>query len=145
MHWLASVDPGNDAEPAAHGRQAEAPCRYVLPGHWEVQLADPLGDTVPAVQGWQLADPAGDAVPAGQGWQLTDPPGDAAPAGHSWQPLAPHVEGSLPAGQLPLAPVQPAPHAMVIWIGWPLSSNISHVTGAIGNNTVELPQQPASG
>ena len=91
MHWLGSVDPGNEAEPAGHGRQAEVPCRYVLPGHWEEQVADPLGDTVPAAQGWQLAEPPGEAVPAAQGRQ----------------PLAPHAKGSLPAGQVLLAPVQP--------------------------------------
>ncbi len=92
MHWLASVDPGSDAERGAHGVHAAAPCAaYVLPGHWE-----------------QVGDPAGAAVPAAHGWQGVDPPGEAVPAAQGWQPPAEHVAGSLPAAQLVAAPVQPA-------------------------------------
>ena len=47
------------------------------------------------------------ADPAGHGVHGTDPPGDAVPAVQGWQPLAAHVNGPLPAGQLVLAPVQP--------------------------------------
>ncbi len=38
-----------------------------------------------------------------------DPPGETDPAGQGWQPLAAHANGSLPGGQLVLAPVQPVP------------------------------------
>lgn len=56
----------------------------------------------------QVADPVGDTVPAVQGWQLVEPPGEAVPVAQGWHPRAPHAKGSLPAGQLLLAPVQPA-------------------------------------
>ncbi len=88
VHWLELA---SAADPAGHGVQAAAPCAaYVLTG----QVA-------------QLAELPGAAVPAAQGWQLADPPGEAVPAVQGWQPLATHVEGSLPAGQSVLAPVQP--------------------------------------
>lgn len=119
MHWLTSVDPGNDPEPAGHGAQAAAPCWYVLLGHWVLQLAAPLGDTLPAAQGWQVADPPGDAVPAAQGRQPVQP-----------------ANGSLPAGQLALAPVQPAKHGVDVSINKDDVASTLHAVCALHDTSV---------